>query len=254
MMRNTRLITAMLIAILCAPVPSVAAEKAIDARDADLAALPGKSLAVVTHTSPAFQPTQEEFNAFKRFFSGDRFDQQYRASFARAHDIDDPAKMLSEQLSKLLVDASGMHVVEGRDDGATKIKPDLIAAQNTHADYVLSIQSLNWFYIHVYAADNSYPLAYVVRMQVIDTRTRKPIAADVCGQSTISSVMRPSQAQWLANGARLTKDTLRSLAWDCFQRFSRKRLRVPPRKIPVAPAVTTLSSPKTTGATPIARF
>ncbi len=226
---------ALLWALLAAPAFEVGAKTKTDAiSDADATAMRGKTVAITLHERPDFTAMAPGkvmtglIGAFSMTATGNKL--------VSSNNVQDPARILREQLANALRDTYGA-LPQAVDDVETKsTRADELAKLHPQSDYILSVKTLGWSYAYFPTAFNRYWTHYLVETRLVDSRSGRLVSKGVCATHTRPNPIRPSIEQLHANQAQLLKDMLDASAWFCAREIAQKGFRVPGDKLPVVPA------------------
>ena len=231
-----RIATALFLFALVAAEPTLARPKVNALTETVASTLAGKSLAV---TRRGVLPSFMAMTAGKASFAllGTAAMASDGNRLVKDNNIPDPADTVEailipafiKQYSITPASQSGHLITPGND-----LKQIIGAAPG--ADLVLDIRSIGWNFGYYPTHWATYWVGYGVEVQLIDTKSATVLADAKCASNTLKNAAPPSRESLTTNEARLLKDVLSSLSWNCSRQLADEEFRIAPGNLAPMPS------------------
>lgn len=220
----------------CAIGPAMARPKLVPLPEASAASLAGKSLAVTRRgVKPSFMAMTAGKAGFALLGAGMMAAEGNR--MVNENNIPDPADTVESALVPAIVKQFGVRLTPESGHSITpgnEIKQIVGASPGT--ELVLDIRSIGWNFAYYPAHWGTYWVGYGVEVQLIDAKSGQVLADAPCSSNTHDSKAAPSKEALTGNGARLLKDVLSSLAWNCTHLLATEEFHIASGNVAETPA------------------
>lgn len=145
----------------------------------------------------------------------------------KTNGVQDPADMISARLTERLA-AAGSAKVGDVIVIDPKIERQQTAVTPASAQYLLSVNTLNWGTLYYVSDWSHYGVLYSARMQLIEVSTNKVIAVSFCQVSPEKKpgVNAPTFDELVADGAARLKALLDEAGQTCLAKFTSEALKI----------------------------
>ena len=144
----------------------------------------------------------------------------------KTNNIEDPALMISQELSVKLKGMREMTVVSNGNTTATSDDISVLLSTYPKTDYLVDVKTLGWMFNYYPTDWSHYKVTYSARFRLIESSTKKMIAETLCQSVQGDDKNPPTKDQLLENQAKLLKEHLDKAASACVEVISKDLLRL----------------------------
>lgn len=134
----------------------------------------------------------------------------------RENNVDDPAFIVAEKISKILSERKTLLLKEDKLNAQDKTPKELMVSGR---DLILDVYTTYWGFSYLSSGWDKYRVLYSVKIHLLDSKNGKTLAEGFCSRVPKKVDNPPSYDELLEAGAKRLKEELNSSANSCADEF-----------------------------------